>query len=127
MRAQMVGFITKTQAAHGVTGSTSLLNFVVTDGSTLIATRFVSPDSDKPASLYYAEGSTFRCARSRPSRTREECDFAAAALRALSRRRGRDPPCRSPDPGSSAGPSTAARRPARRSTSWSSRSAGRGW
>lgn len=29
------------------------------DGTTLIATRFVSPDSEGPASLYYAEGATF--------------------------------------------------------------------
>ena len=34
----------------------SLLNFVVSDGSTLVATRFVSPDTETPASLYYAEG-----------------------------------------------------------------------
>lgn len=38
---------------------TSLLNFVVSDGSTLIATRFVRPESDGAATLYYAEGASF--------------------------------------------------------------------
>ena len=42
---------------------TSLLNFAVTDGATLIVTCCVSPDDEKPASLYYAEGTTFRCVR----------------------------------------------------------------
>lgn len=46
------------QRRHGIT-ATSLLNFVVSDGTTLIATRFVSPDTEGPASLYYAEGSNF--------------------------------------------------------------------
>ena len=56
---QTISLIAKTQEAHNIT-STSLLNFVVTDGSTLVATRFVSPENDTAASLYYAEGSTFR-------------------------------------------------------------------
>ena len=34
----------------------SLLNFVVSDGSTMIATRYVFPENGQPASLYYAEG-----------------------------------------------------------------------
>lgn len=33
----------------------SLLNFVVSDGRTLIATRYVSNADEAPASLYYAE------------------------------------------------------------------------
>ncbi|CAG9463974.1 unnamed protein product [Pedinophyceae sp. YPF-701] len=37
----------------------SLLNFVLADGSNMVATRFVSPDHARPASLYYAEGSSF--------------------------------------------------------------------
>lgn len=37
----------------------SLLNFVVSDGSTLVATRYVSHENEEAASLYYAEGSTF--------------------------------------------------------------------
>lgn len=46
------------QRRYGIT-ATSLLNYVVSDGSTLIATRFVSPESEGPASLYYAEGASF--------------------------------------------------------------------
>eukprot|EP00210_Caulerpa_lentillifera_P007669 g7320.t1 len=38
----------------------SLLNFVVSDGATMIATRCAFPLGEKPASLYYAEGNTFR-------------------------------------------------------------------
>lgn len=33
----------------------SLLNFVVSDGRSLIATRYVSNADEAPASLYYAE------------------------------------------------------------------------
>lgn len=43
------------QQSHGVT-ATSLLNFVVSDGATLVATRFVYPEGENAASLYYAEG-----------------------------------------------------------------------
>ncbi|GIL70254.1 hypothetical protein Vretifemale_1091 [Volvox reticuliferus] len=53
-----IATISSVQRRHGVT-ATSLLNYVVSDGSTLIATRFVSPESDGPASLYYAEGASF--------------------------------------------------------------------
>jgi hypothetical protein len=37
----------------------SLLNFVVSDGSTMIATRFVRPEGEAAATLYYAEGASF--------------------------------------------------------------------
>lgn len=53
--------ITEAQQAAGIT-EVSLLNFVVSDGSTLVATRYVSHEEEEPASLYYAEGSAFeRC------------------------------------------------------------------
>lgn len=58
-------FIGEKQTEAGIADCreyTSLLNFTVTDGATLIATCCVSPDAEKPASLYYAEGTTFRCA-----------------------------------------------------------------
>lgn len=45
----------KVQQEHGIT-NTSLLNFVMSDGATMIATRFVYPEQDTAASLYYAEG-----------------------------------------------------------------------
>jgi hypothetical protein len=53
-----IATIVSVQEKHGVT-ATSLLNFVVSDGCALIATRFVSPPTEKAASLYYAEGGFF--------------------------------------------------------------------
>ncbi len=47
--------ITRIQKEHSVT-DTSLLNFVVSDGISMIATRFVYPEGEPAASLYYAEG-----------------------------------------------------------------------
>jgi predicted glutamine amidotransferase len=52
--------IARVQGEAGIE-QVSLLNFVVSDGCTLIATRFVSPASATPASLYYAESTSFRC------------------------------------------------------------------
>ncbi len=54
-----IATITKCQQEAGVT-EVSLLNFVVSDGVNMIATRYVSHDSESPASLYYAEGSVFQ-------------------------------------------------------------------
>ena len=54
--------ITKAQNGAAVT-EVSLLNFVVSDGSTLVATRFVSHEDEEAASLYYAEGSAFQVGR----------------------------------------------------------------
>ena len=51
--------ITAAQEAAAVT-EVSLLNFVVSDGATLVATRYVSRDDEEAASLYYAEGSAFQ-------------------------------------------------------------------
>lgn len=46
----------RVQAESGVARSdVSLLNFVVSDGRSLIATRYVSNTDESPASLYYAE------------------------------------------------------------------------
>ncbi|EFN55103.1 hypothetical protein CHLNCDRAFT_24322, partial [Chlorella variabilis] len=48
------------QAEAGMAPSdVSLLNFVVSDGRSLIATRYVSSADEAPASLYYAEGSAY--------------------------------------------------------------------
>ena len=38
----------------------SLLNFVVSDGVTMVATRFASDPDEAPASLYYAEGGKYQ-------------------------------------------------------------------
>lgn len=46
------------QRQHSIT-STSLLNFVVSDGNNLIGTRFVLPEHEKAATLYYAEAAAF--------------------------------------------------------------------
>ena len=51
--------ITKAQEEAAV-AEVSLLNFVVSDGATLVATRYVSRDDEEAASLYYAEGSAFQ-------------------------------------------------------------------
>jgi glutamine amidotransferase len=37
----------------------SLLNFCITDGETVVATRYVSSKHDEAASLYYSSGTTF--------------------------------------------------------------------
>lgn len=50
-----MSYIGAAQRRHEVT-ATSVLNFVLSDGCTLIATRYVYPESEAPASLYYAEG-----------------------------------------------------------------------
>ena len=51
--------IREAQEAAGV-AEVSLLNFAVSDGATLIATRYVSHAHEEAASLYYAEGSAFQ-------------------------------------------------------------------
>ncbi len=81
-----IAMISRIQQEHGIT-DTSLLNFVVSDGQTTVATRYVSNDS-QPASLYFAEGSAYE--RVEPSendnpevlRTTAAVEAAAAAARA---------------------------------------------
>jgi len=41
----------------------STMNFVVTDGNTVVATRFIDHPTKEPASLYFASGSKFECAQ----------------------------------------------------------------
>ena len=53
-----VSTIRRVQEENGVEG-VSLLNFVVTDGVTMVATRYASDPETIPASLYYAEGYTY--------------------------------------------------------------------
>ena len=50
-----VATITELQAEAGVT-DVSLLNFVVSDGATLVATRYVSREDCPAATMYYAQG-----------------------------------------------------------------------
>eukprot|EP00798_Chlamydomonas_sp_ICE-L_P015336 gene15336-21422_t len=51
-----IATIVETQKKLGVLDCVSLLNFVVSDGTTLLSSRFVSPYEAKAATLYYAEG-----------------------------------------------------------------------
>lgn len=61
-----VATITEFQAAEGIT-DVSLLNFVVSDGKTLIATRYVSADGCPAATMYYAQGASFEREDTEPS------------------------------------------------------------
>lgn len=53
--------IRQIQAEAGVEDEESLLNFVVSDGQTVVATRYCNLPSFPAASLYYAFGSKFEC------------------------------------------------------------------
>lgn len=55
----MLAKVAEVQQSAGIT-ETSLLNFVVSDGRTLIASRCVFPEQDAAASLYYSEGAAFQ-------------------------------------------------------------------
>lgn len=55
----MLALVAEVQHSAGIT-ETSLLNFVVSDGRTLIASRCVFPEQDAAASLYYSEGAAFQ-------------------------------------------------------------------
>eukprot|EP00898_Chlorokybus_atmophyticus_P006552 jgi/Chlat1/6899/Chrsp52S06578 len=57
-----INIIQETCTAAGVGEELSLLNFVVSDGKTVVATRFSNLESSPPATLYYAFGSKFECA-----------------------------------------------------------------
>jgi glutamine amidotransferase len=73
-----IATISRVQAEAGVT-ETSLLNFVVSDGETLVATRYVSHETEAAASLYYAEASAYgRAAATGPA---PAAGAAAAAVR----------------------------------------------
>ena len=51
-----VATITLVQEEAGETTEVSLLNFVVSDGPTLVATRYASREDCPAATMYYAEG-----------------------------------------------------------------------
>ena len=55
---ETVATISRVQAEAGVS-ELSLLNFVVSDGATMVATRYSSSPTQEPASLYYAQGAAF--------------------------------------------------------------------
>lgn len=72
-----ISIIQETQSQHGIAGN-SLLNFCVSDGATLVATRYTSSPDEEPASLYYAEG----CSYDRSKEGVEESGIASAAAAA---------------------------------------------
>lgn len=74
--------ITAVQREHDIT-AVSLLNYVMSDGVSLIATRFVCPISEAPASLYYAgerrmHSSRGYCCQHRGLERQIYCYFAVA-------------------------------------------------
>ena len=61
LSAAMIETINRLNAwtlAAGI-GATSRYNFAVTDGHSVVATRFVSPSEQRPHSLYFATGAAF--------------------------------------------------------------------
>lgn len=61
LRQAMLNTISTLNALARSAGITepSLLNFCITDGETVVATRYVSSKHDEAASLYYSSGTTF--------------------------------------------------------------------
>lgn len=54
-----IACLLRIQREHGVADQLSLMNFVVSDGTSVVATRFVWPEGSAASSLYYAEASGF--------------------------------------------------------------------
>jgi len=61
LRRAMLDTIASLNVFAEVAGVTepSLMNFCVTDGDTVIATRYISSDKDEAASLWFSSGTTF--------------------------------------------------------------------
>ncbi|ODO03426.1 glutamine amidotransferase [Cryptococcus wingfieldii CBS 7118] len=55
---ETVHFINKLSKEAGCTGP-SLMNFVVTDGSTVVATRYISSRTSEASSLFFSSGTSF--------------------------------------------------------------------
>lgn len=60
--AKINEFVREIPEKHNVTGveTRSLLNFAVTDGHTVICTRYISSKTDEPASLYFSSGTKWK-------------------------------------------------------------------
>lgn len=72
-----IEIVQRLQREHGIQGN-SLLNFCVSDGATMLATRYASNPGEDAASLYYAEG----CSYERSPEGLEESGIASAAAAA---------------------------------------------
>ncbi|WVF72236.1 hypothetical protein IAT40_007048 [Kwoniella sp. CBS 6097] len=55
---QTIQFINKLSKEAGITGP-SLMNFVVTDGETVVATRYISSRTSEASSLFFSSGTSF--------------------------------------------------------------------
>jgi len=60
--AKINEFISEIPKKHNVSGveTRSLLNFAVTDGHTVVCTRYISSKTDEPASLYFSSGTKWK-------------------------------------------------------------------
>ncbi|KAJ6160604.1 glutamine amidotransferase type 2 [Penicillium chermesinum] len=60
--AKINEFIREIPQRYNVTGveTRSLLNFAVTDGHTVVCTRYISSKTDEPASLYFSSGTKWK-------------------------------------------------------------------
>ena len=56
---QVIDLLRRMSAEHCVKGEVSLLNFALSDGHVMLATRVAIPETAQSASLYYAMGSRF--------------------------------------------------------------------
>jgi acetylornithine deacetylase/succinyl-diaminopimelate desuccinylase-like protein/WD40 repeat protein len=75
-----VATITRVQREVGAGDQPSLLNFVVSDGATLVASRFVLPEGAAAASLYYAEGAAFERQAPEMQQQQQQAGEAASAV-----------------------------------------------
>ena len=60
--AKINEFIREIPKKHNVSGveTRSLLNFAVSDGHTVVCTRYISSKTDDPASLYFSSGTKWK-------------------------------------------------------------------
>lgn len=58
--ARINDFVREIPGARGRVETRSLLNFAVSDGHTVVCTRYVSSKTDEPASLYFSSGTQWK-------------------------------------------------------------------
>lgn len=74
--ARINGFIKEVVGDEGMGNedSRSLLNFAVTDGESVVCTRYVSSKTDEAASLFFSSGTSWKELRSIPEKTPTESE-----------------------------------------------------
>lgn len=60
LMAATIATIRHVAVENGLGDETSMLNFVVSDGRTVVAARYTNSTDEPPASLHYATGSAFK-------------------------------------------------------------------